>query len=175
MIIIILGPVGSGKSTQAQILADEIGAIHLNTGDLLYYASQETTPEATTIKETMDRGEIVNDNIVTKLVLKHINEHKGEDFVIEGFPRTVYQAKKSGIKPNYVIYITLPDRIATERMLSRGRRDDTAETIVKRLKIYHEETAPILEYYKSLNVLKEINGESDIAEVAKDVAGKINV
>lgn len=170
-----MGPAGSGKSTQADLLAQDLGAIHLNTGDLLYYASQELDPQAATIKETMDKGEIVDDDIVTNLVLKHLDEHKGEDFVVEGFPRTLEQAKESGIMPDDVIYIALSDESATKRMLSRGRPDDTPETIAKRLKIYHEETEPILEYYKSLNVLRQVSGEGEIAEVAQKIAQQINV
>lgn len=172
MVTVIMGPAGSGKSTQAELLAQNKGAIHVNTGDLLYYASQEESEEGKEIKHAMEKGEMVKEERVTLLVRQHLEEKKGEEVVMEGFPRTLSQAKALGIIPDKVFYLAISDDEATRRLLGRGRADDTKEIIAKRLLLYHEETEPILTYYRGLGVLKEIDGRRSISEIEKELLEK---
>lgn len=172
MIIIIMGPVGSGKSTQSTLLAESLSAVHLSSGDLLYYASQGTTPQAQKIKVAMDRGEMVDQDLTIKLVNQYLEEHEGQDIIMDGYPRTVMEAESLVVQPDKVIYINVSDQESTKRLLARERNDDTLEIIEKRLKIYHEETEPILGFYRTRGVLEEINGEQTVKEIEEEIRKK---
>ncbi len=180
MNIIIMGPVGSGKSTQAELIAKEFGLSLFNAGDLLYFKSKENTPLGREIRLTMEAGGLVDDKVVLRLIEEHLEggEH-GRDVVIDGFPRSLWQAQNLPFPVDKVIYLAVRDKENKKRLLKRGRKDDTPEVIDRRLAIYHKETEPILNYYRQKGILYEVDGErpievifEDIAEIMKDKYGK---
>lgn len=171
MIVVLMGPVGSGKSTQAELLAEKLGAHHFDMGNLLREVAQGNNGDAQVVKNLIEKGEFVSDELVTKLVKEFL---AGKDKVVmEGFPRTLAQASKGSIVPDHVIYIKLSDDIAKKRLMVRGRADDIEETILKRLAIYHEQTEPILEYYRKKGKLIEVDGDRPIPDIAQDIARHI--
>jgi len=174
MNIIVMGQVGSGKSTQARLIADQLGLSYLNVGDLLYFKSKD--PNYLRIVEQMNKGELVDEDLVTGLVEGHLKqeEHK-RGVVIDGFPRSLKQAKELSLDVNNVVYIMVSDKISEERLLKRKRSDDTKTTIKKRLKTYHKTTEPILSYYDNKNILLKVDGERSIKDITIDVIQKITI
>lgn len=176
MNIVIIGPPGSGKTTQAQLLAQTLGAPHLNTGDLLYYASKGTGPEAEKIKESMKSGQMVDEEIAEQLIKQYLKSHsKDLHIVTDGFPRTLAQAERGSLPVDHVYYIKVGDEESTKRLMSRGRADDNEDIIKERLKVYHEETEPVLEHYRQKGVLEEVDGERTIDEIAQDIERRANL
>lgn len=175
MNILILGPVGSGKTTQARLLADYLCIPLLNAGDLLYYAAQESTPQAAEIKEKMEKGELVDSNVMHKLLEEHLKQPEHENgTLLDGHPRTLEEAEELDKIWNVdkVVYINISDKEAVIRLTARGRGDDTPEVIKRRLEIYHNETAPVLEHYRQKGILEEIGGERSIEEIAADIQSR---
>lgn len=174
MNLIILGPVGSGKTTQARLLAKEFGLSLLNVGDLLYFTSREDTPLGKRIKETMDKGGLVEDETTIRLVEEHLKgkEHQA-GVVIDGFPRSLAQAKNFKFPLDWVIYLLVSDEVNKKRLLTRGRKDDTEELIEKRLRLYHQKTEPILNYYRKEGRLLEVDGERTIEAIFEDIKRRL--
>lgn len=172
--IIVMGPQGSGKSTQAELLAKELGVPHIQAGDILYFASQEKTERGRQIKKAMATGVLVNDQLVLQVMEEQL---KGKQychgFVLDGFPRTVFTAKKIKTKPDKVFYLEVSDKINIQRLLKRGRPDDTLKVIKKRLEVYHQETEPLLTYYQKLGILEKINGERPIELIHQEMMGRL--
>ncbi len=152
-------------------MAEKLGAYHFSMGDLLREVANGSSQDARTVKSLIRKGEFVSDGLVIKLVKEYL---EGKDKVVmEGFPRTLAQASKSGIIPDQVVYISLPNGVSKKRLMARGRIDDTEETIVKRLAIYHKQTEPILEYYRNEGKLIEVDGDRSIPDIARDIAHHI--
>ena len=174
MNILIMGPAGSGKSTQADLLAKELNVPHLNAGDVLYFASLEEANEAVLIREAMEKGELVDSAITLRLLERYFQDpaHR-KGVVADGFPRTLHEAQELKIPVDKVFHITVSDEEIKKRLEARARFDDTPEAIETRLQIYHEETEPVLEHYRSLGILEEIDGERSIEEIARDIASRI--
>lgn len=174
MNIIVIGPVGSGKSTQSRLIADEFGIPLFNAGDLLYFKSLEPSGEGKVIAKTMASGKLVEDHKVLNLVEGHLKETGYESgFVIDGFPRSLWQAQHFTIPVDRVIYLVVSDKVNKERLLKRGRRDDTSEVIDQRLVLYHRETEPILDFYRKKGILIEIDGERPIDVIFKEIKKKV--
>ena len=174
MNVIFIGPAGSGKSVQAERLATELNVPHLNAGDLLYYASLGEDNEASLIREAMEKGELVDSSIATRLLDRYFSDpaHQG-GVVIDGHPRTLEEAKDLKPPIDKVINIKLSDEVVKERLSKRGRHDDKPEIIQRRLDIYHEEMQPILDYYSSMGILVEIDGDRSIDEIAEDILNTV--
>lgn len=170
MNLIIMGPVGSGKSTQAELLAKDLGLSLFNAGDLLYFKSREDTPIGQKIRRTMETGGLVDDRLVLTLIEKHLKgkEHTS-GVVMDGFPRSLWQAQNFTFPIDRVIYLIVRDEVNKERLLKRGRKDDTPEIIDKRLSLYHKETEPILDFYRKKGILIEIDGERSIEAIFEDM------
>lgn len=172
MNIVIMGPPGSGKSTQARILAGKLDLTFVKTGDIYRELSKEATPLGEKIKSVIDSGGLVDDETTLEVVDKNLAEITS-GFIVDGFPRTLVQAKRNLFPINKVVNINISDEEAVKRIIHRaessGRADDTREVVLERLKLYHESTEPILEYYKNQGILLEVDGAGTIEEVAAQI------
>src|SRR3989338_7702499 len=170
--IIILGPVGSGKSTQAKLLSDFLDVPTVSAGDVAYYASLGETPEAKIIKETMQRGDLLPDDIMYNLMTEHLGSgESSKEMIIDGFPRTLPEAEMFTWPVGRVIYIYVLDGEATKRLFARGCMDHKPDVIANRLNIYQKETEPVLEYYRSKEILLKINGDCSPEQVFEQIKG----
>ena len=175
MRVLILGPQGSGKGTQAKRIADLYGAPHVATGDILRAAVSEGAALGLRVQPILDRGDLVPDELMVDLIRERLAEE--ERFVLDGFPRTVPQAEEldamlDGIeKPlDLVLLLQVSDEVATTRLLARaaaeGRADDSPDAIRNRLQLYHELTEPVVERYRASGILVVVDGDRAIGEVA---------
>jgi adenylate kinase len=165
--IVLLGPPGSGKGTQATRLRDELGLVTLVTGDLLRRARTEGTDLGRRAADYMQRGELVPDALVVDMISDAIAASGDAPILLDGFPRSVAQAdalddalEAQGRALTAVILIDVPDAVAADRISSRGegRDDDRPETVRERLRVYHEETEPLVARYTARDLLLAIDG-----------------
>ena len=171
MRMLIIGPQGAGKGTQAALLTAELGIPHVSTGDLFRANIAAGTELGVLVKGIMDSGALVPDEITQQMLADRLTEPDAKPgFLLDGFPRNVPQADwltmtlaHRGTPIDRVIVMIAPDVELVERMLARGRADDTVEAIRKRLDIYHADTRPLVDYYGDLVV--EIDGLGSIEDV----------
>ncbi|WP_138431097.1 adenylate kinase [Fodinibius saliphilus] len=179
MRIIIFGPPGAGKGTQAELISEEYGIPHLSTGEIFRSAIKNETPLGKEVKSILDAGDLVPDEKVVGLVEEELRDEKYEDgYVLDGFPRTVPQAKafdeildKKGKKLDAFLQLEVPEEELVDRILSRGegRSDDTPEKVRNRLDVYRNETQPVLDYYQEQSVVIGINGVGSIEEISNRI------
>lgn len=170
MRVLITGPVGSGKTTQSQLLAEYLGVCLIDTGNILRGLSSQETLDGKRLRETIDHGLMAPDDIVGKVVKERVEGLDCQNgFVLDGYPRTIGQLEQFDPKYDVVFYLNIEDEVATKRILVRGRVDDKPEIIQRRLKLYHDLTEPILEYYQSLGILHKINADKSIEEIQEDI------
>ena len=199
--LVFLGPPGAGKGTQAKMLSQKLGLLHISTGDILRSAVEKKTPLGVKAKEYMERGELVPDDLIIALIEEVLPQQGG--FVLDGFPRTVAQAKaldrlldSKGMSLSAVILFDVPDDTVVERLSGRRicprcgavyhvrynppkedeicdrcgakliqREDDREEVIRKRLSVYREQTAPLVEYYSERDILVKLDASRPIEEI----------
>jgi adenylate kinase len=181
--VLILGPQGSGKGTQAKRVAATYGIPHVATGDMIREMKELDTPLGHELKEVYDRGDLVSDELMVRLIRDRLS--RGDTlpgFILDGFPRTMPQAealdellREVGRRLDVVLEIQVPDRgVLLERMLKRAaeesRSDDTPEAFQRRLELYDRETAPLVEYYRTAqgNVVG-IHGDRGVDEVFREI------
>ncbi len=175
MNIILFGPPGAGKGTQAALIKDKYSIPHLSTGNMFREAINNKTPLGIKVKGILDAGKLVSDDTVVHLVDEELQKDKYKNgCIFDGFPRTVIQARefektmdRIGRKINAFVVLTVPDNVLVERILSRaqGRTDDTLEMAKNRLQVYYNQTEPVLEYFTKKGMVKEIDGTGTIDEV----------
>jgi len=177
----LLGPQGSGKGTQANRIAAEYGIPHIASGDMLRAAISAGTPLGLQVKPIYEAGELVPDETMVGLIRERLEEPDTTGgFVLDGFPRTIRQAealdatlREIGQELTVVFALQVPDEICVERLLGRaqieGRPDDTPEAIRTRLEIYHRETKPVIEHYRTQGILVTIHGERTPNEVFSEL------
>ncbi len=171
MRVVLLGPPGAGKGTQAELLSDKLGVPHISTGNLFRANISEQTPLGREAQKYLDAGNLVPSDVTNRMVESRIAEPDAVNgFVLDGYPRTVDQAealermlKESDHELDAVISIDVDEEVVVQRMLARGRGDDTEEVIRNRMHVYQSETAPLLEHYDGLVVT--INGVGAVDEV----------
>jgi adenylate kinase len=210
--LIFLGPPGAGKGTQAVNVASKWGMAHISTGDMLRQSIKNKESLGLKAEEYMNKGELVPDNIVISIVMQKIGdgtEDKG--FVLDGFPRTLNQAKEldaaikqKGINLDAVLYFETSEEVILKRLSGRRvckncgmnyhifnmppkidnvcdkcaghlyqRDDDKPSAIYKRLEVYKNQTAPLLDYYRKANLLKTINGDLEVKEAFEEITKQI--
>jgi adenylate kinase len=174
--IALLGPPGSGKGTQAERLRDELGYTWLSTGALLREARAEGTELGKRAGEYMDRGELVPDDVITEVVEQALDDVGDGPILLDGFPRSVAQAEALGRTLDRAILIAVPDHVVVERIAGRaqGRADDNPETVRERLRVYHEETEPLVEHYERQGKLRRIDGAQSPDAVHDDVRAALD-
>jgi adenylate kinase len=176
--IAMLGPPGSGKGTQAARLQQEFGYTPLSTGNLLREARVEGTDLGRQAASYMDRGDLVPDELILAVVRAAADDFEGKALLLDGFPRTRAQAEamtgglaQLGRELGAAILIDVPDDLVMERILGRhqGRSDDNPETVRERLRVYHEETEPLIAYYGERGLLRNVDGSGSPDEVYEQV------
>lgn len=185
-ILILFGPPGAGKGTQAVRIARKFGWIHISSGDILRAEVSRGTPLGIQVKDLLEAGKLVSDELLISIVesvfLKHI---EAAGIIFDGFPRTLNQAsglddllKRHNKKVNKVLTLEVDENELIQRLLKRameqGRNDDTESVIRQRLVIYHQHTKPLIDYYKERGLLSEIRGAGGIEDIFKTLCGYID-
>ena len=186
MIIVLFGPPGAGKGTQAELLVDKFNLKQLSTGDMLRDAIDQGSELGNKAKAIMDRGELVSDEIILSMIQEKVKDSEVNGFIFDGFPRNLEQAKaldemlnefKSSV--DLVIEIVVNDDILINRIKKRAqesqnaRSDDNEEVLKNRLNVYHQSTEKIKPYYSDQKKLVEINGIRSIEQVSHDIESHI--
>jgi adenylate kinase len=176
MRVVLLGPPGAGKGTQATLLAEHYGVPHISTGDLFRAHIGQGTPLGVEAKGYLDKGELVPSDLTNRMVQERVNEPDASvGFFLDGYPRTVEQANALeeilgglGTKIDKVLAFVVDEEAVVQRMLSRGRSDDTEDVIRNRMRVYHAETEPLLAYYEAVEVKVDAMGSiADVNERAR--------
>jgi len=175
--IILFGAPGTGKGTQSENIINKYHLIHLSTGDIMREEIKKGTKIGALAKSYIDKGLLIPDSVIFKNLYYRATSHKNPNgFIFDGFPRTTNQAEvldkmlnKKGFPISMVLYLDVTEKESFNRIMYRsqhsGRADDTEDIIWKRIAVYHEQTHPLLEYYKKQQKLIPINGMGTIDEV----------
>jgi adenylate kinase len=178
MRLILLGPPGAGKGTQAKLLIEAFGIPQLSTGDILRAAIRAKTPMGLEAKAVMDRGDLVSDEVVNGIVSERLDQEDArKGFILDGYPRTIPQAEEldemladKGMALDAVVEITADAETLTRRIVNRAkenaaagaRADDNEDVIRNRLTVYREQTAPLVEHYRRKGLLKSVDGMASV-------------
>ena len=189
MIIILLGPPGSGKGTQANFIKNKLSIPHLSTGDILRQSVKNQTDLGNKVKNIMAKGELVSDDLVLDVIKERVSESDcDQGFILDGYPRNIVQAESLNIVLNdinrnidRILFLDVDFAVLQSRIESRSkenneekRADDTSEVLIKRLYEYKTQTAPLSEYYSNDKKFKKINGMKSISEVSLDIENFLN-
>jgi adenylate kinase len=169
--LVLLGPPGAGKGTQAEKLAEKLQIPHLSTGELFRQNINNGTKLGLEAKGYLDAGDLVPSELTNELVDDRLSNSDADGgFILDGYPRSVQQAKalhdmleRRGTRLDAVLEFRVPEDVLLERLKARGRADDTDEVILNRMKVYRDETAPLIEYYR--NELKTVDAVGTVDEV----------
>lgn len=175
MNLILFGPPGAGKGTQAKKISSHYSIPHLSTGNIFRYNIKNETELGKKVKSILDAGKLVPDETVVDLVVDELQKPEYDSgYILDGFPRTIPQATaldeflaSEDSKIDVFLTLSVPEKELINRILSRedGRTDDTPKKIKTRLDVYYKETKPVLDYYKKQDLVKEINGMGSIDEI----------
>ena len=187
MNIVLFGPPGAGKGTQAKLICEKYYLNHLSTGDLLRKESSKETSLGIQIKNTINDGKLVSNETTIELIKQFIDENKNnkKGFLFDGFPRNKKQAElldhlmeSINEKILCVILLNVNEDVLKERIMNRstteGRSDDNLETLSKRLHTYSSETEPLIEYYSSQNLVRKVHGTGEISDINQGINSHID-
>lgn len=181
MRLILMGPPGAGKGTQATFVAQHYSIPAISTGDIFRANVSEGTPLGKEAQRYMDAGEYVPDDVTNKMVRNRIDEPDAEGgFLLDGYPRTVAQVeeldgmiKHTGHRLDAAVVLTVDEEEIVQRLLQRaqtdGRADDTEEVIRRRQEVYAEQTAPLIETYRERGILREVDGLGEVEEITRRI------
>jgi adenylate kinase len=180
--LIFLGPPGAGKGTQAQTLAHHWNIPHISTGEILRQAMRERSPLGIKAQSYVDRGELVPDQLVLDMMEERLSQADTQSgWILDGFPRNVSQARfldellqKLAEDNVGVVNLEVPDDVLIDRLKGRGRQDDTEEVIRRRLEVYREQTAPLIDFYSDREQLVSVNGNQSLEEVTAELKRRCN-
>ncbi len=175
--LIFLGAPGAGKGTQSQVIAEWLKVPHISTGEILRSAISKQTPLGIKAKKYVDNGNLVPNELILDLIEERLNHRDTKNgWILDGFPRNVVQADfLNGLLTKLeqtfdaVINLDVKDEVVTKRLMSRGRADDSEDTIKNRLVVYREQTAPLIDYYQQHQLLKNVDGNRQPYEVSQEI------
>jgi adenylate kinase len=185
MRIVFLGAPGSGKGTQAARLKTELGLAHISTGDLLRAQVRAGTPLGVKAKAVMDRGHLVSDEIMLGMLEERVAQDDAKPgFILDGYPRNIAQCRalekllaRIGQPLDVAILLSVPDTLLFDRLAGRakaeGRQDDDPRTVRERLRVYQEQTAPIVQHFRDEGLLVEVDGVGSMDDVDARIAGAV--
>ena len=177
--VVLLGPPGAGKGTQAQVLCDRLGICAISTGDMLREAVAAGSELGRRVQGILDSGGLVDDATMADVVRERLGKPDArEGFLLDGYPRTLPQAETlagilddAGLSLDAVLLVVVPEDELVRRLLLRGRTDDKEEVIRERLRVYQEKTAPLIGYYRQRGLLHEIDGNRPVEQVTAQMLG----
>ena len=187
MNLLVLGPQGAGKGTQAKRISAEYGIPHVSTGDMFRAAVTVGTELGRRVEPILASGDLVPDDLTVALIRERLSQHDARDgFVLDGFPRNLAQAEaldgmlaEIGRGLDAVLFFDLSDGLAVERIrgraLDEGREDDSPEAIARRLAIYHEQTEPVVERYRATGKLVPLHAARSIEEVSAEIEAALDL
>jgi adenylate kinase len=181
--IVLLGPPGAGKGTQAQLLAQRLGVPAISTGDMLRAAVTAGSELGGRVQDVMASGGLVDDALMAEVVRERLtHEDTARGYLLDGYPRTLPQAetlagilRDAGQELDGVLLVAVPEDELVRRTLSRGRADDQEEVIRERLRVYREKTEPLIGYYRERGLLREIDGNLSVEEVTSRMYAVLGV
>ena len=183
--IVIFGAPGSGKGTQSKMIVERYGFDYISTGDMLRQAISQGSELGRTAKEYIDRGQLVPDDLIVRLIADFLDgKHGSKGVIFDGFPRTIPQAEalkqmlsERGHQVSAMIELDVPEEELMKRLVLRGqqsgRSDDNEETIKKRLGVYHSQTAPLIEWYRQEGIHHHIDGLGELDRIFGDISAVI--
>jgi adenylate kinase len=175
--LILLGPPGAGKGTQAKLLSDICSVPHISTGDILRSAVAEKTELGQKAQQYMSAGELVPDELILNLIRERLSQPDAQKgWVLDGFPRNVPQAEfldklldEIDQPFDFVINLDVPDEVIVSRLIKRGRQDDAEDIIRHRLEVYRQQTEPLIDFYRSRQRLVSVDGNQEMEAVNADL------
>jgi adenylate kinase len=177
--LVLVGPPGAGKGTQAARLAEELDVPHISTGDLFRASLEQQTPLGIEAKRYMDAGDLVPDSVTVEMVRERLtNDDATKGFILDGFPRTLSQANalhrlltERGEEIDAIVELRVPEDELVERLLGRGRTDDTEDVIRNRQQVYRAETSPLLDFYGDR--LVSVDAVGSVEEITSRVLAEL--
>ena len=174
MKILLIGPQGSGKSTQADLLAKELNLPRISTGDIFRELAQEDSEQGKQMRQIMNEGKLIDDEQTAKIVDRRFQKDDIKNgFILDGYPRNLDQKQLFDPGIGRVFYLKISDGEVIKRLMARGREDDTAEAIKKRLELYYQQTEPLLDDYRNQGILTEIDGIGSIEDVGQRIRNSL--
>lgn len=183
MKVVLLGPPGAGKGTQAQLLSTSLGIPAISTGEMLRGAVAEGSELGQKVSGIMAAGALVDDGTMAEVVEDRLRRDDAQQgFLLDGYPRTLPQAEtlagilaRTGSRLDFVLLIEVPEEEIVRRNLLRGRSDDQEEVIRARVRVYSEQTVPLIGYYRQLGLLRQVDGNRPVEEVSASLLALVGV
>jgi adenylate kinase len=178
--LVLLGPPGAGKGTQAVRLSEDLGLFHLSTGDQLREEREADTELGRRAGAYIELGELVPDDIVVAMLLGRLDAERADGFLLDGFPRTVAQAEAlehglaaRGKELDQAVLLDVPAEEVFRRLANRGRQDDDPEVVRERMRVYHESTEPLVDFYDDRGLLTRVDGTGDPDDIYARVRASV--